>query len=230
MLTREIFQQNLATVRERIAAAAAAAGRDPQSVRLLPVTKTHPVEAATFAFEAGFAAVGENRVQEAASKRPLAPSGLRWELIGHLQTNKAKLAAETFDRIQSLDSLELAEKLARRADENGKTLPVLLQANTSRDAAKSGIEDFDTLQKLAAATAALPALRIEGLMTIPALDADRNVARRAFETLRQWRDKLAAQLGLPLDELSMGMSSDLEEAIAAGSTLVRVGTALFGER
>jgi pyridoxal phosphate enzyme (YggS family) len=238
-LTREQFLSNLAAVRERIAAACDAAGRDTRSVRLLPVTKTHGPEAAALAFDAGYAAVGENRVQEAAGKRTLAPAGIRWELIGHLQSNKARLAVATFDAIQSLDSAELAAKLARACEEKNTSvpcpaLPVLLQANTSQDAAKSGITDFDALRRLADAVAALPALHLNGLMTIPALDADpaaaRAIARSAFETLREWRDRLAAHLGAPLPELSMGMSGDLEEAIAAGSTTIRVGTALFGSR
>ncbi|MDR3229135.1 MAG: YggS family pyridoxal phosphate-dependent enzyme [Puniceicoccales bacterium] len=230
MLTREQFHANLAAVRARIGAACADAGRDPRSVLLLPVTKTHPAEAAALAFEAGYGAVGENRAQEAAAKRPLAPAALRWELIGHLQSNKAKLAAATFDRVQSLDSPELAEKLGRSCVEIGKTLPVLLQANAGHDSAKAGVADFDALLRLAETAAACPALRIEGLMTIPALDADPAVARRAFDTLRGWRDTLAERTGLALPQLSMGMSGDLESAIAAGATIIRVGTALFGVR
>lgn len=221
---------NLAAVRQRIHAACAAANRDPASVALLPVTKTHPPEAALFAHEAGFVSVGENRVQEAAAKRPDAPAALRWELIGHLQSNKAAAALAAFDRIQSLDSIGLAERLDRLAADAGKVLPVLLQANSGADAAKFGTGDFDALLRLAERAAALPALRLEGLMTIPALDADTAVARRAFDTLREWRDALEARLGTRLPELSMGMSGDLEEAVAAGSTLVRVGTALFGKR
>jgi pyridoxal phosphate enzyme (YggS family) len=230
MSNRDEFLANLAAVRTRIEAACAVAGRPPQSVALLPVTKTHSFEAALFAYEAGLPSVGENRVQEAVEKRPLAPPSLRWELIGHLQSNKAKLAVETFDRVQSLDSVELAERLARLCREAGKKMPVFLQANSGADAAKFGSGDFDALARLAQRVTALPELRLEGLMTIPALDADLSVARRAFETLREWRDKLEVQLGTRLPELSMGMSGDLEEAIAAGSTLVRVGTALFGKR
>lgn len=224
------FLTKLAAVRTRIDAACAASGRAADSVTLLPVTKTHPFDVALFAREAGLLAVGENRVQEAADKRPHCPPNLRWELIGHLQSNKAKLAVETFARIQSLDSPKLAERLSRLSIEAGKVLPVLLQANSSADPAKFGTADFDALALLAERTAALPGLRLEGLMTIPALDADLTVARRAFETLREWRDKLEIRLGTCLPELSMGMSADLEEAIAAGSTLVRIGTALFGTR
>ncbi|MDR2845266.1 MAG: YggS family pyridoxal phosphate-dependent enzyme [Puniceicoccales bacterium] len=230
MLDNSIFLKNLAAVRTRIADACAACGREPRSVALLPVTKTHPADAAQFAYEAGLGAVGENRVQEAAEKRPLAPAGLRWELIGHLQSNKIKQAVATFDRIQSVDTPELATRLGRHCAEIGKTLPVLLQANASSDPAKFGAVGLDDLLRLVETAAAQPALHIEGLMTIPALDASPDVARRAFETLREWRGVLETRLGRTLPELSMGMSGDLEIAIAAGSTLVRVGTALFGHR
>ncbi len=197
---------------------------------LLPVTKTHPAAAAEYASRFGFKSVGENRVQEALEKRPQAPATLRWELIGHLQSNKAKLAVGVFDRIQSVDTPELAARIDRLAGETGKTMPVLLQANAGGDPAKFGTADFSGLQRLAETAAALPNLRIDGLMTIPALDADIAVAQRAFETLRDWRVKLETQLGKKLPELSMGMSGDIEVAVAAGSTTVRVGTALFGKR
>ena len=229
MIPYEEFASRVAAVRARIESACRAAGRDPASVALLPVTKTHPAEAAAYAARAGFPAVGENRVQEAAEKRPLAPATLRWELIGHLQSNKAKLAVATFDRIQSVDSPDLARRLARLAGETGKTLPVLLQANAGADPAKFGA-DLDGLTALLDAALALPGLRVDGLMTIAPLDESPEVARRCFDNLRTWRDALAASRAVPLPELSMGMSGDLEHAIAAGSTMIRVGTALFGAR
>ncbi|MDR2512915.1 MAG: YggS family pyridoxal phosphate-dependent enzyme [Puniceicoccales bacterium] len=230
MLEFSVFQKNLGQVQTRIAKACEACSRPAQNVRLLPVTKTHPVEASYFARRAGLLAVGENRVQEAVSKRPQGPPDLRWELIGHLQSNKTRLAVATFDRIQSLDSPELARRLASLCAEAGKVMPVLLQANAGADAAKSGAVDFDALRSLADVAFSLPQLRVEGLMTIPPLNADSSVARRSFETLRSWRDRLEAAFGKALPELSMGMSSDIEAAIAAGSTQVRVGTALFGSR
>lgn len=229
MVTYEQFQARCAAVLERMRQAAIQAGRQPESVRLLPVTKTHPVDAALFAAQVGLSAVGENRVQEAASKRPLGPKGLRWELIGHLQSNKARLAVETFDRIQSVDSPDLAARLGRIAGELGKTLPVLLQVNAGDDPAKFGTEVAGAPALLEAALA-VPALRVEGLMTVPPLSDDPDVARRAFDRLRGCRDALATRFGVPLPELSMGMSGDLEIAIAAGSTCVRVGSALYGER
>ena len=229
MVTYAQFEARCQAVLGRIRSACALAGRPTDSVRLLPVTKTHPVEAALYASRMGLLAVGENRVQEAAAKKPLAPAGLRWELIGHLQSNKAKLAVQTFERIQSVDSAELAGRLGRIAGELGKPLPVLLQVNSGDDPAKFGTEVAGAPALLEAALAA-PALRVEGLMTVPPLSDDPDVARRAFDRLRQCRDDLAARFGVALPELSMGMSGDLEVAVAAGSTCVRVGTALYGER
>lgn len=228
--SREHFHANLATLRARIAAACATAGRDPGAITLLPVTKTHSTHAALLAHEAGFTAVGENRVQEAAQKRPHAPPTLRWELIGHLQGNKIKQALATFDRIQTVDTPELAQRLAQHCNDTGKTLPLLIQANPAGDPAKHGPADLDALRRLAAAVATHPLLRLEGLMTIPRLDATTEATRHTFDTLRAWRDTLAQNLGTPLPELSMGMSNDLELAIAAGATLIRVGTALYGAR
>jgi pyridoxal phosphate enzyme (YggS family) len=240
MFTYEEFCAQAAAVEARIASACHATGRLPGEVRLLAVTKTHPADAARFAARRGLAAVGENRVQEAAAKRgELAAAGdaetatLRWELIGHLQSNKAKLAAETFDRIQSLDSEKLARRLDAAAGELGKTLSVLLQVNAGRDPAKFGAEPEDAPRLLETALAC-PHLRVEGLMTIAPLGADEaetaEHARRTFANLRAMRDDFAPRFGVALPELSMGMSSDLEIAIAAGSTCVRVGTALYGGR
>ena len=229
MVTYAEFEARAQALLARVAAACSAAGRDPASVRILPVTKTHPAEAAAFSARFGFAAVGENRVQEAAAKRVLAPAGLRWELIGHLQSNKAKLAVATFDRIQSVDSPELAARLGRFAAEQGKVLPVLLQVNSGDDPAKFGCDLADAPGLLDAALAA-PGLRVEGLMAIAPLSDDPAVARRTFDRLRECRDLLAARSGRALPELSMGMSGDLEPAVAAGSTCLRVGSALFGAR
>ena len=195
----------------------------------MPVTKTHPVDAAEFAARYGFASVGENRVQEAMEKIPSGPKGLKWELIGHLQSNKAKLAVEHFDRVQSVDSEKLLQKLDHAAGECGKTLPILLQVNAGDDPAKFGVDCSDSAPLLERALGCTH-LKVEGLMTIAPLDEDLAVARRAFERLRDTRDALASQFGISLPELSMGMSGDIEEAIAAGSTLLRVGSALFGSR
>ena len=254
MLTYDAFKTNADTLRARIAAACRAAGRDPAAVQLLAVTKTHPPAAADHAARYGLASIGENRVREAAEKKPLvapetaaaaATGKFRWELIGHLQSNKAKLAAQLFDRIQSVDSEKLLRHLDRAAAELdlGKPLPILLQINAGHDPAKFGAAPADAPRLLDAALA-LPRLRVDGLMTIaplapgaqtapgdPALAAATlALAQRTFENLRALRDDLAATRRVELRELSMGMSADYAPAIAAGSTLIRAGTALFGER
>ena len=225
----ETFQQRAGALQQRIASACARAGRAPGEVTLLPVTKTHPAAAAEYAARFGFAAVGENRVQEGMEKRLLAPAGLRWELIGHLQSNKAKLAAAHFDRIQSVDGEKLVTVLNRAAGELGRKLPILLQINAGQDPAKFGAEPADAARLLELALAQ-PHLQVDGLMTIAPLSDDPAVAQRTFANLHAIRDELAGRFGVPLRELSMGMTGDLEIAIAEGSTQVRVGTALYGTR
>ncbi len=225
----ETFRDRTDAVRARIAAACRQAGRDPAVVRILAVTKTHPPAAAEYAARYGLAAVGENRVQEAVRKRAGCTAAVRWELIGHLQSNKARLAARSFDRIQSVDSIRLVALLDDAAAEQGRPLPVLLQINAGHDPAKSGAEPAEAAGLLEAALAR-PHLRVDGLMTIPPLSDDPAVAQRTFAGLRDLRDRLAAQFGRPLPELSMGMTADLAIAVAEGSTLVRLGTALYGPR
>ncbi len=229
MITFEEFKANVAAVRERIDSACRAVRRCPEAVALLPVTKNHPVDAVRFAARVGLSAVGENRVQEAHYKRDSCPEGVRWELIGHLQSNKAKQAVAIFDRIQSVDSLKLLGRLDRAAAAANKQLPILIQCNTGEDPNKYG---FKVSGMEAAMEAALEAesLRLDGLMTIAPFDEDPAVAVAAFEKLRELRDELSARFGCPLSELSMGMTGDLEQAIAAGSTQIRVGTALYGAR
>jgi PLP dependent protein len=229
MINFNDFKANTEHVLARMAEACKAAGRSPEEVELLAVTKTHPAEAAEYVARFGLKAVGENRVQEALDKKLLTRVSLRWELIGHLQSNKAKLVAEHFDRIQSVDSQKLLTLLDRAANERGRTLAILLQINAGRDPAKFGAEIEDT-PKLLESALSCKSLRLDGLMTIAPLSDDPAVAQRTFAALRELRDKFAPQFGVPLRELSMGMSGDLDAAIAAGSTLVRVGTALFGQR
>ena len=229
LLSFEEFKSNAEQVQARIRESCARAGRDPSTVHLLAVTKTHPAEVIAYVERYGLPAVGENRVQEAEAKRALATSSVRWELIGHLQSNKARLATQTFERIQSVDSAKLLVALDRAAGESGKTLQVLLQVNAGRDPAKSGAEPEEAPALLEAALAC-PNLKVDGLMTIAPLSEDPAVARRTFAALREIRDGLAQRFSVPLAELSMGMTQDLESAIAEGSTCVRVGTALFGKR
>jgi len=173
--------------------------------------------------------VGENRVQEAVEKRALVPGPLRWELIGHLQSNKARLAAANFECIQSVDREKLLLALDRAAGELGKKLPILVQVNAGHDPAKFGVDPAEAPRLIETALAQRN-LRVDGLMTVAPLSDDPAVARRTFAALRILRDELAARTGAPLRELSMGMTGDLEAAVAEGSTQVRVGTALYGPR
>jgi PLP dependent protein len=225
----EEFKRRADAVRSRIAEACGRCGRSPDDVELLAVTKGHPVDAAMFAARYGLRAVGENRVQEGVEKRAKAPAPIAWELIGHLQSNKARIAAQNFDRIQSVDSARLLGMLDRAAGETGRTLAVLLQVNSGVDPAKSGVEPEGAPALLQAALEQKN-LRVEGLMAVAPLSGDPAVAMRTFARLREIRDRLAADTGARLRELSMGMSGDMEAAIAEGSTLVRVGSALFGPR
>jgi pyridoxal phosphate enzyme (YggS family) len=233
LMTFNEFTLRADKIRAEIAKACAAAGRASGEVELLAVTKTHPAAAADYAARYGLRAVGENRVQEAVEKKPQTTAVIAWELIGHLQSNKAKLAVQTFDRVQSVDSEKLLNHLDRAAAEAGKTLPILLQINAGDDPAKFGADLADAPRLLETALAKKN-LRVDGFMTIAPLGASPAEttahAVRTFTNLRTLRDDLGARLGVPLRELSMGMSGDLAPAIAAGSTMVRVGTALFGTR
>jgi pyridoxal phosphate enzyme (YggS family) len=223
------FKRRADAVRSRIAEACALAGRDPAGVELLAVTKSQPPLAAEFAARYGLRAVGENRVQEAVEKRSRTAAAVAWELVGHLQSNKARLAVIHFERIQSVDSARLLEILDREARALGKTMPVLLQVNAGLDPAKSGVEP-DEAPGLLAAALRMKSLRVDGLMTIAPLSGGANAAGGAFARLREIRDRLSSETGAPLRELSMGMSADMDAAVAEGSTIVRVGTALFGAR
>lgn len=233
LIDYETFRSRADNLLALMAKACREAGRDPGSVTLLPVTKTHPPAAAEYVARYGLKAVGENRVQEMVEKRAQVTAALRWELIGHLQSNKARLAAENADRIQGVDSEKLLRLLDRAAVELGRNLPVLLQINSGNDPAKFGAEPADA-ERLLNAALVCQHLRVDGLMAIAPLGATPEetaaLARRTFASLRTIRDNLAARSGHPLPELSMGMTGDYAVAIAEGSTLVRVGTALFGPR
>jgi pyridoxal phosphate enzyme (YggS family) len=229
VLTYAEFAARADAVRAQIAAACRAAGRDPGEVELLAVTKTHPPAAADYAARYGLRAVGESRVQEALEKKARTAAPIAWEFIGHLQSNKARTAAEHFDRVQSVDGEKLLELLDRAAAGFGRVLPVLLEINAGSDPAKFGAVPAAAPGLLEAALAKKN-LRVDGLMTIAPLGDDPAVARRTFATLRELRDRLAAKFSAPLPVLSMGMSGDLAAAVAEGSTLVRIGTALFGAR
>jgi len=219
----------LDVVRGRIAAACARAGRDPGSVRLIAVSKTVPVAAVVEALAAGQTLFGENRVQEAVAKMAEAGPEAAWHLIGHLQKNKARHAAGAFALIHGIDDAELALELDRRAAARSITQPVLVQANLSGEATKSG-SDEDGLMPLLATVEGLPHLELRGLMIIPPPVGDAELSRPWFHRLRELRDRAASILGRPLPELSMGMTDDFEVAIEEGATLVRIGRAIFGER
>jgi len=220
------FKERLDQIEQRILVACERSGRKRADVRLLAVSKTRPPEAVREAVDCGLRLFGENRVQEAQSKIPMSPSGLEWHLIGHLQTNKAKVAARLFQMIHSVDSLKLLQALESHA---GTTLPVLLQVNVSGEASKFGMKPSEVEEVIEAANQ-MQKCEVHGLMTIPPFSPDLEKTRVHFVALRELRDRLQEQTGTPLPELSMGMSNDLEVAIEEGSTWVRVGTALFGAR
>ncbi len=222
--------QNLAAIRARMDAAAHSVGRQPGEVNLVAVSKRNPPQAVATALAAGQVDFGENYVQEAAAKIPALGPGPRWHLIGHLQTNKARQAAQLFSVIQTLDSLKLAQALDRQAGELGKRLTVLIQVSLAGEAQKSGLEPTQ-VPALAQAVAALPHLDLRGLMTMPPFFDDPEAARPFFARLRQLAQTLAPELPpQAMSQLSMGMSGDFEIAIQEGATLVRVGTAIFGAR
>ena len=216
------IRENAAAVEARIARACERAGRSRDEVTLVAVSKTFPASFVDEAIEAGITDVGENRVQEGREKKPLVRGSARWHLIGHLQTNKSKDAVTLFDVIQAVDSLDLAEKLARAAGAQNKRLEIMLQVNIGDEPQKSGIArgDVDAIAKQAAA---LPSLHVSGLMAIPPIGTPEE-SRPYFRELRSMRDALGLQ------HLSMGMSEDFETAIEEGSTIVRVGPAIFGNR
>ncbi len=234
-LKPSFISESLARIRERIAAAARRAGRNPDEVALMAVTKTFAPEVIRQAYDAGQRLFGENRVQEFAAKHESlsALAGAEFHLIGHLQTNKAAKAAELFAAVDSLDSLRLAEKLNAATGQRARTLPVLIELNLGGEAAKSGLApDSPELEQILQAAPRLANLEIRGLMTIPPYSEDPEGARPFFRRLREIRDQIARRK-LPrvgMDELSMGMSHDFEVAIEEGSTCVRLGTAIFGAR
>lgn len=213
---------NVAEIEARVAAACARAGRPRKEVLLLAVSKTFSAPEIDQALAAGIREVGENRVQEARDKQPEVALSARWHLIGHLQSNKVKDAVRLFDVIQTADSVALAQKISAAALAAGKRQEILLQVNIGREAQKSGADPDETIA-LAASIRELEGVHLRGLMAIPPA-ADLESTRRCFRELRQLRDELA------LPQLSMGMSEDFEAAIEEGSTIVRVGRAIFGSR
>lgn len=227
---------NVQRVREQMSEAAIRSGRRPTDVTLVAVTKTFPIEVVLQGYAAGLRHFGENRVQEAEDKireaLVQAPQA-RWHLIGHLQRNKAKTAVECFDMIHSVNSWRLAQTLNQRCAALGKRMPILIEVNLSGEASKAGYrldEDESDFWREAEQIGALPRLHLQGLMTIAPYSPRTEDARPVFAGLRQLRDELKKRLALELPHLSMGMSGDFVVAIEEGATLVRIGTAIFGER
>ena len=221
--------ENLALIRERMAAACARAGRPLESVELLAVSKFQSPEKVSAAAGLGLTLFGENRVQEAKAKIPQCPSRLQWHLLGHLQSNKARDAVGLFSLIHSVDSLALAQELQKQAEKQSRKVPILLEVNIAGEASKFGWTPQQVLTELATVKAA-SRMELHGLMTIAPYAIHPEKVRPIFRQLRELRDQCADRLGAPLPVLSMGMSGDFEVAIEEGATLIRVGTALFGER
>lgn len=220
---------NLTRVRNDIAAAATAVGRDPASVTLVAVSKTWPAADVAEAAAAGQRVFGENKVQELLAKAPASPAGLEWHLIGHLQSNKVRKVLPVCAMIHSIDSIDLARDVNRIAGELGLVAHVLLQVNVAEDGSKFGFpvaalrEEFGELHRL-------PHLEVRGLMTVPPFDEDPERVRPHFAALRHLRDELEERHGTALPELSMGMSHDFPVAIGEGATMIRVGSSIFGQR
>jgi pyridoxal phosphate enzyme (YggS family) len=228
-----VIADRVAAVRERIAQTAARAGRKDGDITLVAVAKTHPAETVREAFAAGLRDFGENKVQEAEGKiaalADLAAAGARWHMVGHLQANKARKAVTLFDRIHSVDDLSLARRLEKAGAEQGRRVRVLIQVDVAGEEGKFGVDEKGLFPVLEAMRG-LKSVRVEGLMGFPPYEEDPERVRPYFRRLREVRDAALARGLLLGRELSMGMSHDLEVAIEEGATLVRVGTALFGER
>jgi PLP dependent protein len=227
----ESISSRVSEIRERVADAAVRCGRSPGDVTLCAVSKTFPAEFVERAAEAGIGDVGENKVQEAETKKPSVHASLTWHLIGHLQSNKARRAVELFDVIQTIDSVKLAERLDRLAGELGRRLEVYVEVDLAGESTKSGVP-ADGVSAVVETLDRSANVRLAGLMAVPPYFEDPADVRPYFRRLRELRDRLndSGKLGSPLVGLSMGMSHDFEVAVEEGATLVRVGTAIFGSR
>jgi hypothetical protein len=225
------ISSNISLIRQRIEAASARCGRDPQSVRLMAVSKTIAPERIREALEAGITLLGENYVQEAREKIPAIGHAAEWHMIGHLQTNKVKYVVNLFDWIHSIDRLELAQELDKRAGQNNRRLNVLLEVNVSGEESKNGMEP-DAALELVRQVSLLPNICVRGLMTMPPYSDSPENSRPYFQALRKLRDEISAAAipNIRMDELSMGMTDDFEVAIEEGTTIIRVGRAIFGKR
>ena len=224
------FSEVLGEVEQRIAAACVRVGRDPSAVEIVAVTKTHGAEVVKEAWNAGLRIVGENKVQEAAWKKPASVTGPMWHLIGHLQSNKVRKALELFDFFHSVDTAALADRMNAIAEDMGASPHVLLEVNVSGEKSKSGMKPDEVRAVLEHIARECPRITVEGLMTMAPFSENPEDARPYFRRLRELRDQLEQELGIGLPRLSMGMSGDYEVAVEEGATWVRLGTVLFGER
>ena len=227
------IKNNLAVVQQQLSQAATEAGRSPEDIQLIAVSKTKPAEMINEAVLANHTAFGENMVQEAISKMSALNNidNIEWHLIGHLQKNKVKFCPGNFQWIHSIDSIELAKKLEERCALKQQNINVLIQVNLSQEKSKYGVQQLDELFQLAETLHVGQWIKLRGLMTIPAPDLGETSTRKLFEKLRMWRDQLQNELDAPeITELSMGMTADFQWAIQEGATMIRLGTAIFGSR
>ncbi len=227
------IKDNLAVVQQQLSQAATEAGRSPEDIQLIAVSKTKPAEMINEAVLANHTAFGENMVQEAISKMSALNNidNIEWHLIGHLQKNKVKFCPGNFQWIHSIDSIELAKKLEERCALKQQNINVLIQVNLSQEKSKYGVQQLGELFQLAETLHAGQWIKLRGLMTIPAPDLGETSTRKLFEKLRMWRDQLQNELDAPeITELSMGMTADFQWAIQEGATMIRLGTAIFGSR
>ncbi len=227
------IKDNLAVVQQQLSQAATEAGRSPEDIQLIAVSKTKPAEMINEAVLANHTAFGENMVQEAISKMSALNNidNIEWHLIGHLQKNKVKFCPGNFQWIHSIDSIELAKKLEERCALKQQNINVLIQVNLSQEKSKYGVQQLDELFQLAETLHAGQWIKLRGLMTIPAPDLGETFTCKLFEKLRMWRDQLQNELDAPeITELSMGMTADFQWAIQEGATMIRLGTAIFGSR
>ncbi len=221
----EIYEE----VKANIARAAAKSGRSPDEIKVVAVTKTHGPDVVAEALDAGLEIIGENKVQEAAWKKPLSPSGQEWHMIGHLQTNKVRQAMEIFDCFHSVDSLKLIDRMDRVAGEIFKSPRILLEVNVSGEKSKTGMS-IDEIPRAIERVMSSKSFWLEGLMTMAPFSENSEDSRPYFNKLRQLRDEMSEKFNIPLKELSMGMSGDYLVAVEEGATFVRLGTVLFGDR
>ena len=222
------IKENLLKVRERIERAAQKAGRDPKGIRLVAVSKTVEVARIKEAIEAGVSILGENYIQEAQKKIDDIGNPVSWHFIGHLQSNKARIAVRLFEVVHSVDSISLVEELNRRAEQEGRVTQIMVEVNLSREATKFGTDE-ERVSNLARRIRDLKHLSLEGLMTMPPYFDSPELGRPYYTALRELKEKMIKE-GIPMKELSMGMSNDFEIAIEEGATYVRIGTAIFGPR